>query len=120
MAKSMSLDEFESNYRRNTSTSLTLSRQAREELLLEWGATFNEIIDAIRANVKAKHQRRRTVSAIGTYDRWEEVMENASRKLKRTLTLKKSKKVEDFAALNSSKARRDNNSSGRRGLQSAK
>jgi len=68
--------------------SLVLSRQDREQLLVEWGATFNEIIDAIRANVKAKHQRRRTVNAIGTYDRWEEVMENARSKIKRTLLLK--------------------------------
>jgi hypothetical protein len=69
-------------------SSLLLTRQAREELLLEWGTSFHDIIDAIRTNVKVKNQRRRTVNAIGTYDRWEEVMENASRKIKRTLLLK--------------------------------
>lgn len=58
---------------------------AREELLLEWGATFNEIIEAIRTNVKIKHQRRRTVNSIGTYDKWEEAMERAGRKIKKTL-----------------------------------
>lgn len=62
---------------------------AREELLLEWGATFNEIIDAIRTNVKIKHQRRRTVNSIGTYDKLEEAMERAGRKIKKTLLAQK-------------------------------
>lgn len=96
MDKSVSLDEFENNKQWQpvrSSSELVLTRQDREELLMEWGATFHDIIEAIRANVKAKHQRRRTVNAIGTYDRWEEVMENASRKIKRTLTLKKPKQV---------------------------
>ncbi|GKY93134.1 hypothetical protein MPSEU_000281500 [Mayamaea pseudoterrestris] len=68
---------------------LVLTRQDREEILIEWGASFNEIIDSIRANVKAKNQRRRTVSSLDRYDRFEEYMESASRRLKRTLLLKK-------------------------------
>lgn len=82
---------------------LVLTRQAREELLLDWGVSFHDIIDSIRTNVKVKNQRRRTVNAIGTYDRWEEVMENASRKIKRTLFLKKSKK-DDFVPYHPTKA----------------
>jgi hypothetical protein len=65
---------------------LILTRQVREEFLLEWGFNFNEIIDAIRTNNHVKNQRCRTVHAIGTYDRWEEVTE----KVKRTLLLPKS------------------------------
>ena len=87
--RSISLDEFERKKQRSTpASSIILSRQHREVLLVEWGATFNEIIEAIRSNVKAKHQRRRTINNIGTYDRWEEVMESARSRIKRTLLLK--------------------------------
>lgn len=82
----MKVNEYESvRDRRRNQGELALSRMAREELLLEWGATFNEIIDAIRTNVKIKHQRRRTVNSIGTYDKWEEAMERAGRRIKKTL-----------------------------------
>lgn len=86
----MKLDDFEvARPHRRSQPELVLTRQDREELLVEWGVTFHEIIDSIRANVRAKNQRRRTVNSIGTYDRWEEAMETASRKLKRTLLLQK-------------------------------
>ncbi|GAX26141.1 hypothetical protein FisN_18Hh257 [Fistulifera solaris] len=82
----VNINDYESvRQRRRNQRELTLSRMAREELLLEWGATFNEIIEAIRTNVKIKHQRRRTVNSIGTYDKLEEAMERAGRKLKKTL-----------------------------------
>jgi hypothetical protein len=35
---------------------------------------FPQIIDSIRANVRAKNQRRRTVSSLDRYDRLEEYM----------------------------------------------
>jgi hypothetical protein len=95
----MNLEEFEAaRPPRKTQHELILTRQDREEILIEWGATFNEIIDSIRANVKAKNQRRRTVNAIGTYDRWEEAMESAGRRLKRTLLLQKTtrRQVQDL------------------------
>jgi len=88
---SHTMDEYERKrapYRR-TQHDLVLTRQEREEKLIEWNHTFPEIIESIRANVRAKHQRRRTVNSIGTYDRWEEAMENASRRLKRTLLLQR-------------------------------
>jgi hypothetical protein len=75
--------------RRGAQDELILSRHDRESLLIEWGVTFNEMIDAIRTNVKIKNQRRRTVNAIGTYDRIEEIMENTASKLKGKLKLKK-------------------------------
>ena len=88
---SQPVDDFENARldQRRSQPELVLTRQMREELLLEWGASFHEIIDAIRTNVRVKNQRRRTVNAIGTYDRWEEVMENAGRKIKKTLMLQK-------------------------------
>ena len=99
MDKSLPIDTYEarpSKYARRTRGShsraqdeLILSRHDRETLLIEWGVTFNEMIDAIRTNVKIKNQRRRTVNAIGTYDRIEEIMENTASKLKGKLKLKK-------------------------------
>jgi hypothetical protein len=97
----MYLDEYESSRpERKNQLDLVLTRQDREELLLEWGATFQQIIEAIRANIKIKNQRRRTVNNLGTYDRWEEAMESASRKIKRTVLMQKPirKRVEEMQA----------------------
>lgn len=85
------LDEYEKvKPYKKSHQHLILSRQDREAILMEWGASFNQIIDAIRQNIKVKNQRRRTVNSIGTYDRWEEAMESAGRKLKKRLSLQKS------------------------------
>lgn len=95
----MHFDEYESvRPRRREALDLVLTRQDREELLLEWGATFQQIIEAIRTNIKIKNQRRRTVNNLGTYDRWEEAMESASRRIKRTMLMQKptSKKAEEM------------------------
>ena len=70
------------NSRTKRPDELILSRHDRETLLYEWGVTFPEMIEAIRSNVKIKNQRRRTVHAIGTYDRIEEMMEITAHKLK--------------------------------------
>jgi hypothetical protein len=48
------------------------------------------MLDAVRANHRAKNQRRRTVNNLGKAEKIEEVMESVARKLKRTLTLNKS------------------------------
>lgn len=88
--ETQTIDEYESErLPRREQPDLVLSRQEREELLVEWGASFQEIIDAIRSNIKIKNQRRSTVNAIGRYDRWEEMMESAGRKIKRTIGLQK-------------------------------
>jgi hypothetical protein len=97
--RTMHFDEYESvRPPRREALDLVLSRQDREELLLEWGATFQQIIEAIRTNIKIKNQRRRTVNNLGTYDRWEEAMESASRRIKRTVLMQKptSKKAEEM------------------------
>lgn len=89
----MNVEEYEAARPiRRTQHELVLTRQDREQILIEWGATFNEIIESIRSNVRAKSQRRRTVNAIGTYDRWEEAMESAGRRLKQTLLLQRTTK----------------------------
>ena len=66
-----------------------LTRDEREEILLRWGTSFDAIIDAIRANIKAKNQRRQTVTNLGKVERLEEAFESASRKLKRAVLLRK-------------------------------
>ncbi len=86
----MNINDYESvRHGRRSQRELALSRIAREDLLLEWGSTFNEIIEAVRSNVKIKSQRRRTVNSIGTYDKWEEAIERAGRRIKKTLLLQK-------------------------------
>lgn len=83
------MNEFERSrvYYRD-SADLVLTRREREEILAEWGVPFEEIIQAIRANVKVKYQRRRTVI---DYDKWEEALEVAGRKIKHVLLPKKSR-----------------------------
>jgi hypothetical protein len=77
------LDVFEyARGRPRTARQLVLSRQDREYLLLEWGATFNEIIESVRANIKIKNQRRRTVRNSQTYDLIGEAISNVKRKIK--------------------------------------
>ena len=90
------MEEFEdvrSVQRRTSPLQLQLRRDIRELLLLEWGVSNHEIAQAVRANVKAKHHRRRTVASIGTYDVIEEMIEKTARKIKRSLHVgKKSSK----------------------------
>jgi hypothetical protein len=85
----VAVDEFEQRRARRVQSDLVLTRQSREELLVEWGASFQDIIESIRVNIRIKNQRRSTVNAIGRYDRWEEMMENAGRKIKKTIGLQK-------------------------------
>ena len=66
-----------------------LSRERREEILLNWGFSFEDIIDSIRGNIKIKNQRRQTVTNLGKVERIEEAFESASRKLKRALLLRR-------------------------------
>ena len=89
--KSIEVDEYESKKSliRKNQTQLVLSRQERESILLEWGFSVHEIVDAIRCNVRAKHQRRHSVYSLGRYDRWEEMMQKARRRLRRTILLQK-------------------------------
>jgi hypothetical protein len=69
---------------------LILSREEREALLLNWGASFHDIVESVRGNIKVKNQRRQTVTNLGKVERIEEAFESATRKLKRALLLRKS------------------------------
>ncbi|KAL7579494.1 hypothetical protein ACA910_007871 [Epithemia clementina (nom. ined.)] len=88
--KTYRVDDFESKRSsRRSQAELVLSRQQREAIMMEWGASVHEIVEAIRSNVRAKNQRRHSVYSLGRYDRWEELMQNAGRRLKRTILLQK-------------------------------
>lgn len=78
---------------------LVLNRQRREELLQYWQIPIPEIVDAIRSNLKAKNQRRQTITNLGKVEKIEEAFENATKKLKRVLLPKRRSdgdKVKDF------------------------
>ena len=95
------VEEFE-EYRppRRTQFDLMLGREERYEILEdEWEIPQSEIAHAIRMNIKAKNQRLRTLNNIGRVSDMEEKLENARRKLKKTISLKKrsSKKGENLA-----------------------
>ena len=68
---------------------MVLTRAEREDILLRWGCEFDDIIDAIRTNIKVKNQRRQTITNLRV-ERWEEAFENATRRIKRALLLRRS------------------------------
>jgi hypothetical protein len=75
---------------RKSSVRLILSREEREALLLNWGASFHDIVESVRGNIKVKNQRRQTVTNLGRTEKIEEAFESATRKLKRALLLRRS------------------------------
>ena len=90
-AREIDIDTFESTRTSRKSTSrLILSREEREALLLNWGASFHDIIEAVRGNLKIKNQRRQTVTNLGKIEKIEEAFESATRKLKSALMLRRS------------------------------
>jgi hypothetical protein len=68
---------------------MVLTREEREALLLAWGASFHDIADSIRSNIRVKNQRRQTVTNLGKVERLEEAFESATRKLKRAFLLRR-------------------------------
>lgn len=78
------IEEFEKE-RKTINRKFPLNKQERHDLLLEWGVKRNELLSSVRKNLKAKHQRRRTfINSTSRYDRWEEAVESASRKIKKS------------------------------------
>jgi hypothetical protein len=75
---------------RKSSVHLILSREDREALLLNWGASFHDIVESVRGNIRVKNQRRQTVTNLGRTEKIEEAFESATRKLKRALLLQRS------------------------------
>lgn len=55
----------------------------------EWKVSQGQIAAAIRINIKAKNQRRRTVNNLGKMTKIEEIMESAQRKMKRAVTFQR-------------------------------
>jgi hypothetical protein len=89
--KTLPLDDYE-NYRpnRRLACEMVLSREARDEMLRkEWDISRAEIAAAIRDTIKIKNQRRQTVQNLNK-DKVEEMMENASKKIFRSLLFKSS------------------------------
>ena len=84
----MPLDDYEErkSYRRRP---IVLTRSEREEILLNWGISFDDIIDSIRMNIRVKNQRRQTVTNLGKIEKLEEAFESATRKIKRALLLRR-------------------------------
>ena len=67
-------------------------------LCVEWNTSRKEITESVRRNVRIKNQRRTTINNLGRATKFEEVMESASRKLKRFVKGEKSvrKQVKDL------------------------
>lgn len=92
--RKIDVDTYEkSRPNRKISSRLILSREEREALLLNWGASFHDIVESIRGNLRIKNQRRQTVTNLGKIERIEEAFESATRKLKRALLLRRGNKL---------------------------
>lgn len=76
----MNLEDFEkARPPRRSQMDLVLTRGERHRLLVEWGASGQDVIESIRMIIRVKNQRRQTVNNLGSYDRVEEVIENVMR-----------------------------------------
>lgn len=78
---------------------MVMPRRMREEMLrFEWNASRKDITESVRRNVRVKNQRRTTINNLGKATKFEEVMESATRKLKRLVKGQKSvhKQVRDL------------------------
>lgn len=78
---------------------MVIPRRMREDMLcVEWNTSRKEITESVRRNVRIKNQRRTTINNLGRATKFEEVMESASRKLKRFVKGEKSvrKQVKDL------------------------
>jgi hypothetical protein len=79
---------------RRSTGQLVLSKDTREAMLVEWGVKKDDIVRAIRASNKAKHQRRRTVNNIASYDKYEAAVEDMGAKVKKALLHPQDQQVE--------------------------
>eukprot|EP00543_Licmophora_paradoxa_P003119 CAMPEP_0202456352 /NCGR_PEP_ID=MMETSP1360-20130828/13626_1 /ASSEMBLY_ACC=CAM_ASM_000848 /TAXON_ID=515479 /ORGANISM="Licmophora paradoxa, Strain CCMP2313" /LENGTH=338 /DNA_ID=CAMNT_0049076135 /DNA_START=675 /DNA_END=1691 /DNA_ORIENTATION=+ len=88
----MSVDGYEKRRPpRKSQFEMVLPREERQEMLMdEWRISQTQIASAVRANIKAKNQRRRTVNNLGKMTKIEEISESVQRKTLRLVTLQKS------------------------------
>lgn len=87
----MKLEEYEHlRPRRRSQMEMVIPRHERYRMLREeWDVPSTVIAASVRNAVKVKHQRRVTVSNLHS-NKWEEMVERASRKVTRTLLFRKS------------------------------
>lgn len=90
--KIISIDQYEElRPPRRTHFEMILPREVRQSMLRkEWDVTQTQIAAAVRANIKAKNQRRATINNLGKATKMEEMFESAGRKVKRGIFFKKS------------------------------
>lgn len=67
---------------------MVMPRSERENLLFSLGYSKKDVADAVRSNIKAKNQRRRTVNNLPVA-KMEETVETITHKLKKIVFLKK-------------------------------
>lgn len=91
MTTTMKLDEYERlRPDRRSQVEMVIPRRERFRMLREeWEVPQSEIAASVRMAVKIKHQRRASVTHVRS-DKWDEMMERASRKVTRTLLFRKS------------------------------
>lgn len=90
------VEEYEENRPpRREGSEFVVPRKVRYQMLKEeWNVESSKIASAVRSNVKAKNQRKRTVNNLGKMERAEEIMESAGRKFGRALRGQKRPSVE--------------------------
>lgn len=81
-------ETFRNNHRRSK-MQLVLPKETREVLLMYWGCSTEDISKAVKEKIKIKNQRNFTVAKLGTIDSVEELIEKASRKMRKTFARRK-------------------------------
>jgi hypothetical protein len=108
--KVISVDQYEnSRPPRRVNFEMVLPRHIRQSMLRQdWNVSQSQIAAAVRQNIKVKNQRRATVNNIGKATKLEEVMENAGKRVFRSLRMQKSttKQAEALSAQAELAARR--------------
>ena len=109
----MNLEDFESaRPPRRAQMDLVLTRGERHRLLVEWGASGQDVIEAIRMIIRVKNQRRQTVNNLGSYDRIEWAFEKFIRGIRSAIcsSASNARQLQDqserAAAANASKMKR--------------
>ena len=85
-----SVQEFEElrHNQRLSGPELVLTRPEREQLLMDWGYTAQDLAKAVRVNRAAQNKRRQTINNLGAAP-MEEAMESVSRKVRSLLGFRK-------------------------------
>jgi hypothetical protein len=90
----MSVDDYEYDHGLNRDeTAMVLSRQEREEMLLELGYSLKEMAMSVRKNIRLKNRRRQTVNNLGVM-KVEEMVETTMKKISNVFPGRHRKKKE--------------------------